>query len=311
MDDATARELIALNNRFYAEHAASFGATRQAPWPGWEQLVDLLRRQGFGTSGHMGASAGAPVRVFDLACGNLRFERFLCAALPAATFELHAVDSCGALADTSLAGLPTVHFQQRDVLEAVLGNMVESFPREAGDVDMRGDSAWTQAAEGGQGADGMREPAADGAPSSSSDSLLSAPPCDLTVCFGFMHHVPGTALRRAVLEALVGATAPGGVICLSFWQFMDDARLARKATAADRVAATAPPFPGFDPAALDEHDHFLGWQDDPRPLRYCHHFPEDEVDELAAAAAGVREIARYSADGASGALNRYLVLQRR
>ena len=266
MDDATARELIALNNRFYAEHAASFGATRQAPWSGWERLVALLREQDFG--GVASAAVTAPVRVLDVACGNLRFERFLAAALPEASVEFHAVDACAELAAGAADGLDGLRFWQLDVLEALL----------EGDAPLPRDM----------------------------------PPADLVVCFGFLHHVPGVALRRALLEALVDAAAPGGLIYLSFWQFMDDARLAAKAASADRAAATtAPPWPGFDPAALDAGDHFLGWQEDPRPLRYCHHFPEAEIDELAAcaAAAGARELARYSADGADGALNRYLVIE--
>ena len=267
MDTTAARGLIALNNRFYAEHAASFDATRRAPWAGWEQLVALLRRQDLGGAAH--DFAGTTVRVLDVACGNLRFERFLSTTLPTAPFEFHAVDACAELVAGAANELDGLHFYQVDVLEALL--------------------------EGG------------------ALPLCDMPPADLVVCFGFMHHVPGPALRRSLLEALVGATAPGGMIALSFWQFMDDARLAAKAAAADRAAATtAPPWPGFGPDALDAGDHFLGWQDDSGPLRYCHHFCEAEIDELAscAAAAGARELARYSADGASGTANRYLVLQR-
>ena len=58
-------------------------------------------------------------------------------------------------------------------------------------------------------------------------------------------------------------------------------------------------------------DHFLGWQQDPRPLRYCHSFAEDEVDALVRSVADcAREVERFSADGSSDTLNRYLILQR-
>ena len=267
MDDATAHALIALNNRFYAEHAASFDATRQTPWAGWERLAALLRERD--VDGATEAGAAAPVRVLDVACGNLRFERFLGAAQPLASFGFYAVDACAQLAAGAASELDELHFWQMDVLTALL----------EGDAPLP----------------------------------CNVPPADLVVCFGFMHHVPGAALRRALLEALIGAAAPGGLVALSLWQFMDDARLVAKAQAADRAAATtAPPWPGFDPAALDAGDHFLGWQSDSRPLRYCHHFCETEIEELAAsaAAAGACELARYSADGAGGTLNRYLVLQR-
>ena len=95
---------------------------------------------------------------------------------------------------------------------------------------------------------------------------------------------------------------------------MRDERLARKAMQAGALAADASsPFAtlGIDTSQLEEHDHFLGWQTDPSPLRYCHHFPEAEVDELVASVGTVaREVARYSADGSSGTLNRYLVLEK-
>lgn len=65
-----ASSLIQLNNTFYREHSASFSDTRQAPWPGWVRTMDIaLEQLDVATIEH-------PVRVFDLACGNMRFENF-------------------------------------------------------------------------------------------------------------------------------------------------------------------------------------------------------------------------------------------
>ena len=95
---------------------------------------------------------------------------------------------------------------------------------------------------------------------------------------------------------------------MSFWQFMSDDRLSRKADQADSAMRAQG---RIDMARLDANDHFLGWQTDPSPLRYCHHFDEREIDELVASVGTrAREVARYSADGSSGTLNRYLVLER-
>lgn len=260
VDTATVRNLIALNNRFYAEHAASFSATRTMPWTGWLHLADELRERGWAEHANTKRS------VLDVACGNLRFERFLSQALPTVRFGFTAIDHCAELADAA----DTLHvaYRQLDILEALL------------DPD-------------------------DEVPH------LASNPHDLVVCFGFMHHVPYETLRQRVIDALVDATLPGGFIALSFWQFMNDERLATKAARAAAIAAEHPPYPGFSPAALDVHDHFLGWQDDPRPLRYCHHFPEQEIDALVAhAASRAHECTRWSADGSSGTLNRYLLLQR-
>ena len=137
--------------------------------------------------------------------------------------------------------------------------------------------------------------------------LAGIPACDLSCCFGFMHHVPSEDLRLAVIRALIASTAPGGTVVLSFWRFMDDERLAAKARAATeraRATETAP--------ALDGNDYLLGWQGDASALRYCHHFTEDEISALARGVADcAQEVERFSADGKSGALNRYLVLTRR
>lgn len=290
MDTTTVKALIELNNRFYALHAASFSATRSAPWHGWEQLVEVLHEHGWGNPQTAGAA-----RVLDMACGNLRFEHFLTSAFPSIDFDFHAVDSCPALM-ASHADLPAAcAFHQCDVLAALI-----------------------------EGVDGIPE----------------VPLCDLSVSFGFMHHIPDARLRSDALSELVAHTAPNGLVVVSFWQFMNDERLAKKAARTDETlraqcsyAAGAPgaalnpdgtqrqPSSEGTPAMpaastvdisqLDEHDHFLGWQSDPSPLRYCHHFGEAEIDELVASVGtAVREVTRYSADGASGTLNRYLVLER-
>ncbi|MDY4042163.1 MAG: class I SAM-dependent methyltransferase [Collinsella sp.] len=137
--------------------------------------------------------------------------------------------------------------------------------------------------------------------------LPSMDPADLAVCFGFMHHVPTAELRGRVVGALVRATRPGGLIALSFWRFMDDPRLARQARAVEAAAAAGP----VDLADLKPGDHLLGWQGAAAPPRYCHHANEAELDALAYGTDGrAREVARFSADGPAGNLNRYLILER-
>ena len=280
MNPAIARGLIALNNRFYADHAASFSATRSAPWAGWSRLADELKRRGWDAPENTGRS------VLDLACGNLRFERFLTQALPAVYLDFTAVDSCPELAAVSGApGAPNMSFvtcHQLDILRFLLDGSAET-PNE----------------REGSPATPLPRP------------RLAERPYDLAVCFGFMHHVPGADLRYRLLDLLVDSVAPGGFIAISFWQFMDDSRLAAKAAHADACTTEYPPFSGFSPSSLDKNDHFLGWQEDRRPLRYCHHFDEGEIDALVAhATSRVRELVRWSADGSSGTLNRYLLLQR-
>lgn len=116
-----ASSLIQLNNTFYREHSASFSDTRQAPWPGWVRTMDIaLEQLDVATIEH-------PVRVFDLACGNMRFENFAAGGALAAKgvdganpsvdascpFEFYGVDSCQDLAIDAhghALRIPNLHF---------------------------------------------------------------------------------------------------------------------------------------------------------------------------------------------------------
>lgn len=296
MDRQTQTLLNRMTAQFYREQAASFSATRQAPWDGWrlslEAALGALGAFGPGARTRHGDraqdGAGAPGRdardnapgspagtgptaepdaltVLDVACGNLRYERFLADALPDRAVSAYAVDAADGLASQA-AALPTrvtVRYQHLDIVGALI----------------------------------------DGVPLA---SALTAPPCHLAVAFGFLHHIPGSAARAALLDALLERIRPGGCVIVSLWQFMNDERLARKARA---VTAREAPARGL---ALEENDYLLGWQDAPGALRYCHHFPDHEIDQLlshAQRALPCRLIDRFSADGKTGNLNAYLVLQ--
>ena len=258
METSVARELARLTRAFYDEVSDSFSATRATPWPGWQRVLQ--------EAGVVGARAPR-LRVLDLACGNLRFARYLgaaCAAGDGRKVDLRAVDACDGLAANDDTPGVAVTYQHLDIVEALL----------AGD-----DLARCIEAEG----------------------------CDLAVCFGFMHHLALPAHRRHVLEALASCCRPGGYVAVSFWQLSRSARLLAKARETTEVA-----LPALGLGALDAGDYLLGWQGRTDVVRYCHDFSEEEIDGLAAAVRPqAREVARFSADGAEGNLNRYLLLQAR
>ena len=123
---------------------------------------------------------------------------------------------------------------------------------------------------------------------------LSVPLCDLSVCFGFMHHVALPSHRAAVLRALVRHTKKGGVAVVSFWQFARN----------PRILAKAQPLP-------DTGDFLLGWQDRADVRRYCHSYTDSEIDELIASLGNeAHELERFRADGKTNDLNHYVVLRR-
>lgn len=133
-------------------------------------------------------------------------------------------------------------------------------------------------------------------------------PADLTVCFGFMHHVPTWAARVALLRALLGATRPGGTCAVSLWQFMNSPRLARRAreTTVEALGSL-----GLAPSDLDADDYLVGWQGLPDVWRYCHSFDADGITALVDAVSDLSTVReRFSSDGRTGNLNTYLVFRR-
>lgn len=135
---------------------------------------------------------------------------------------------------------------------------------------------------------------------------ITAPPSDLVVCFGFMHHIPLESMRNAVVDALIEKTSPGGHIVLSFWQFARNEKMATKAIATTKEGANVLGL------RLDGNgnDYLLGWNDLPNVYRYCHSFTDIEIDEIAKSVKHRMSIeGRYRADGRTGELNSYLVLR--
>lgn len=261
IDEELARRLCLLTTEFYAANAASFSQTRQAPWEGWRRLLSTVP-----------LPASGSLNVLDIACGNLRFERYLSDELLGRRLSCVVVDNSkdlvlSALSSDQLSPNPAfceINFQSFDICEA-LSN--DALPQK-----------------------------------------LAAPEsfADLSVSFGFMHHIPRFDWRVRLLRAMAAKTKPSGYVVVSCWCFMDDTRLAAKAREITPAACKR-----LGISALPENDYFLGWQDSTVPVRYCHHFTEAELDDLAAALVGdFTLVARFRADGKNVPLNTYLVFQK-
>ena len=265
MDKEIAQKLSALTSDFYVRCTHEFSATRQAGWAGWNECLKILREQGF--------FARDNLDVLDLACGNMRFEKFLLSELESIPFRFFCIDNCDELAALQSFDVANAHFrsanaqlnyQSLDIIEALYEE--KNLP-----------------------------------------ALIDAPVCNIALSFGFMHHVPLFSQRTAALVALLEKTRVGGFVIVSFWCFLDDEQFAARArkTHEDALAQLGLP-------ELDQGDCILGFAGKPDAFRYCHSFTSKEIDELLANLTHkITERARFSADGKTGRMNTYVVLERK
>lgn len=248
MNRETIDTLNHLNAAFYRKNSESFDRTRQTAWPGWNRVVEHLKR----------ADDRSNLRMLDVACGNLRFEKYLLECWPDMKLQAVCVDSCDELA-ISVDGC---EYRNCDIVCGL-----------ASGTPLNG--CWN---------------------------------CDydMVVSFGFFHHVPSAQLRLRLLEELVAATKPGGLVALSLWRFADDEKMCAKA---ERTTAEARAILPVD--ELEEGDYLLGWNDVPGTYRYCHSFDDSEIESLVASVASCAFLVdRFKADGRSGDSNEYLVFRR-
>lgn len=267
------KNLYQLNNLFYQQQGASFAQTRGAPWHGWRSCVEHLQAEGAISPESDSANQQAPaLTVFDLACGNMRFEAFLHEALPHLNIDYYGADNSKEMAGT---GSQKKHFQDLDAL----GILID-----------RGPEAVT--------------------------SEIDAPIADLVVSFGFMHHIPSHELRMQMLQVMLEKCRPGGFISVSFWQFLNSPSLAKKAAVTHAAALQDLSHewtlsPAEINKELEQGGYFLGWQGIAGAYRYCHNFTAAEITQLIKAVSSqAKLIAQFDADGRTGNLNAYLILQK-
>lgn len=294
MDTKFAQMLCQLNNDFYRDQAVSFSDTRHAKWPGWERCLKAVSSVFLDQSNSV---------VLDVACGNLRFEKFLASQLSECQIQVWALDSCDELLPQTCA---------ETLVEKVNADTLSK--KERTHITEKTDAVDAPAAPDVAGAhlqinylhcDVME------AIGSSKAFTYGIPQADISVSFGFMHHVPLPEWRVQLLNSLIEATKPGGFVCVSFWEFLADEGLAAKACKThERALAELGPVWGFSSADFNDGDFLLGWRNTPGAYRYCHSFSTSEVDALIATISHRAEcVARFRADGRTETLNEYIVLQ--
>lgn len=115
-----------------------------------------------------------------------------------------------------------------------------------------------------------------------------------------LHHIPGWQRRQVLLQQLAGLLAPEGVLALSTWQFLNEARLRRKVMPWRTV--------GLEADQVEAGDYLLDWQRGGVGLRYCHLVDPDEITALAHGA-GLQVQTLFYDDGRDNTLNLFAVLR--
>ena len=139
----------------------------------------------------------------------------------------------------------------------------------------------------------------------STEDIL-APASDLAVSFGFMHHVPGHAMQNQILNCLIEKTKSGGLIAVTFWQFMRDEKRRNK-----QICKTQEAIERFELVDMGDNDYVIGWQDEADAYRYAHNFTDAEITDLIEPySRKIKLMNSFSADGRSHDLNKYIVLQK-
>ena len=100
-----------------------------------------------------------------------------------------------------------------------------------------------------------------------------------------------------------------GFSCVSLWRFLTDEGLAAKA---EESTASGIAELGYPKEQFGKGDCLLGWKNEKGAYRYCHSFSDEEINDLVSAVSNEAYLkARFQADGRTGTLNEYLVLQRK
>lgn len=279
MNPETRLALNAINRDFYAAEgsAASFSATRDHPWPGWEGVWREARRD---------APAGRALSLLDAGCGNGRFAAFLAERMPPPVHYL-GIDASQPLLDTAAQRaqpLARAQFLCSDLLSGL--------------TELGGPS----------GLNGLDDHSGDA-------TGTPAPPrrFDAVVLFGVLHHIPCFETRVALLAALAARVAQGGILAFTLWRFGEPSLWPRFRSRVlpwqDYNRGASDP---LDLSQLETGDHLLRWGDRDAstagPLRYCHYVDDAEREALVKSLP-LETVQHYTEDGRSHDLNEYLVLR--
>lgn len=248
----TKEQILKISNctsNFYQCVNKSFSETRNNPWPGWDLFLDVVLQ--------IAIKSKEPIRILDIGCGNLRYEKYLTQHLNNNELIFDCIDNCKPLVEENIRSFNNLNFYEDDIIKSLLNDK----------------------------------------------NFIKSSNYDLVVSFGLFHHIPNKKIRYKLIKQMLKACNKNGIVAISFWQFMTDKRLAKKAFEA---TVKAKKYLNID--TLEDNDYFLQWKDNGSVYRYCHYFNDEEIDNIINDLQ-LNVIKGYNEDGATGNLNKYLVIQ--
>jgi len=133
------------------------------------------------------------------------------------------------------------------------------------------------------------------------DDDLPLPEFDLILAFAVLHHIPGTFLRKQLLNKINALLPQNGRFIHSEWQFLNSARLRDRIQPWDRI--------GLNSNQVDAGDHLIDWRRGGQGLRYVHSFNSNELASLAKDS-GFDILETFTSDGKGGNLGLYQIWKR-
>ena len=264
MDPNTVHRLIDLNRQFYQTFALQFSATRQRLQPGAWRILQ-----------HVPLTA----RILDLGCGNGELWRVL--SRRGFMGDYVGLDFTPELLEVARKALPDENTFRPSAPRAVFIQADLSDP------------GWDDLVLNNAQSPGERR-----SHNAAEYPSIYTPPFDFILAFSVLHHLPGSALRRGVLEKIHSLLEPEGRFIHSEWQFLNSPRLRARIQPWETIGLTG--------ADVDPGDYLLDWRQGGSGLRYVHHFSQDELNSLALVT-GFRSIETFYSDGEGGNLGLYQV----
>ena len=267
MNRDTVDILNRLNASFYRNNCESFDRTRQTGWPGWNRVVTHIRN----------SHRRGRLTLVDIACGNMRFEKYLAESLPDLDLSATCIDSCDGLA----APLDFCTYRSIDIiLELSAGGTLPLLPGSPFDVAVS--FGFFHHIPGIE----LRERMID--------SLVETVRPGGLVALSLWRFADDDKVRAKTLRTTEQA--------LEYFQHPPEEPVEPKGDT---------PFWALREDMLEEGDYLLGWNDLPGAYRYCHSFASGEIDALVGhVSPRATLVDRFRADGRADNSNEYLLFRR-